>query len=292
MAQRAAVKFGWLTYERAVIRPFMRARRAVLGADAAGEPRLLVRVDEFPHYLGHGAPRFERVYASEHYLAFHGALAEAGVPYLLAVSPRVSHDPLDPEDPEWRPLDEFERDVLGRLKQDGVTFAMHGLSHQTRDPDPSRHSEITGLSDPELDELLATSTEELADAGVETKVFVPPYNRFDPSQYRRLTERFDVVCGGPENILLLGYARTPLWRGHAVYMPAYSPFYGDVNSLEPALERLAELEVPLWVPVGLHWGWEFENDWRTLGQLVGLLQPYARPWDEFFQEMQASCLDG
>lgn len=292
LAQRAAVKFGRLTYEQAVVEPFMRARRELLGeAEATGPPRLLVRVDEFPHYLGHGAPRFERVYASEHYLAFHGALAAVGVPYLLAVSPRVSHNPLDPTDTEWRPLDEFERGVLRRLVSDGVEFAMHGLKHQTRHPDPSRHSEIAGLGDTELKSLLETSTRELTEAGVETRVFVPPYNRFDPRQYDELARRFDVVCGGPENVLLWGYRRTPLWRGDAVYMPSYAPFYGDAESLAPAIERLVELQAPVWVPVALHWGWEFENDWRTLEQLATLLAPHARPWSEFFAEMQASSLD-
>lgn len=291
MAQRAAVKFGRLTYESRVIEPFMRARREVLGEDAFGPPRLLIRVDEFPHYLGHGEPRFERVYSSEHYMRFHEALRAAGVPYLLAVSPRVSHDPLDPGDREWRGLDDFERDALGRLKSDGVEFGMHGLNHQTRHPDPSQHSEIAGISDEELEELLETSARELSEAGVETRVFVPPYNRFDPNHYELLAQRFDIVCGGPENVLLLGYARTPLWRGEAVYMPAYSPFYGDAESLEPALARLQELQAPVWVPVALHWGWEFENNWRTLERLAGLLAPYARPWGEFFAEMQASSLD-
>lgn len=290
--QRLGVKLGRVSYERNVIEPFMRARRAVLGEDAArGRPRLLIRVDEFPHYLGHGAPRFERVYSSEHYLAFHGALASAGVPYLLAVSPRVSHDPLDPNDPEWRPLDDFEREMLGRLKRDGVEFAMHGLNHQTRHADASRHSEIAGLSDAELEQLLETSARELAEAGIETRVFVPPYNRFEPRQYDTLAQRFEIICGGPENILLLGYRRTPLWHGEAVYMPSYAPFYGDVSSLEPALARLEELAAPVWVPVALHWGWEFENDWATLEKLASLLAPFARPWDEFLREMQASSLD-
>lgn len=290
-AQRAAVKLGWLTYERAVIEPFMRARRALLGKEARGQPRLLVRVDEFPHYLGHGAERFGRVYSSRHYLTFHDAFAESGVPYLVAVSPRLSHDPLDPQEEGWRPLDDLEHEVLARLKADGVEFGVHGLNHQTRQVDPSRHSELTGLDPAALEELLETSSRELAEAGVEARVFVPPYNRFEPAQYDALAGRFDVVCGGPENILLMGYARTPLWRGDAVYMPAYSPFYGNANSLGPALERLAELEAPVWVPVALHWGWEFENEWSSLEQLVSLLRPHARPWSDFFAEMQASSLD-
>ena len=270
----------------------MDARRSVLGDDAHGPPRLLVRVDEFPHYLGHEAPRFEREYASEQYLTFHEAFADAGVPYLLAVSPRVSRDPLDPDDREWRPLDDFERQLLGRLAADGVEFGTHGLMHRTRRPEPSRHSEIAGLPDDGLRRLLKTSASELTAAGVEAaRVFVPPYNRFEPRQYRTLAERFDVVCGGPENVRLMGYRRTPLWLGEAVYMPAYWPFYGDAESLAPALERLVELRAPVWVPVALHWGWEFENDWATLSGLARLLAPHARPWSEFLAEMEASSLD-
>lgn len=286
-AARVADKLGWLGYERHVVRPFARAREAVLGGAAAGEPRLLVRVDEFPHYRSHAGGR----YGPDAYERFHAAMVEAGVSYLVAVSPRVSHDPLDPADTHSRPLDDRELELLERLKHDGVAFAMHGRTHSTRDARPRRHSELSGLSAQALDELLDEGLAELVAAGIAPRVFVPPYNRFDARQYDQLAARFDIVCGGPENVTLLGYRRTPLWRGDAVYLPSYLPFYGPAISLAPALARVARRGAAIWIPVALHWGWEYDNGWHSLERLARWLAPYSRSWSEFQAEVEASSLD-
>ena len=142
-----------------VIEPMLAARDAVLGAGAAGPPRLLVRVDEFPHYRAWDDPG---PCGTDAYRRFHAVLRDAGIPYLVAVVPRVPRDPLNPGESAWRPHDDSERDELRALAADGVTFATHGLDHRTRDAHPRRHSELSGLDAVALAALLDAARSTLA----------------------------------------------------------------------------------------------------------------------------------
>ncbi len=276
--QRVQRKLGGLDYERAVAAPLESARRAALGADGAAPPRFLVRVDEFPHYLAADQP--DR-YGNERYSRFHALMAAAGVPYLIAVLPRVSHAPLDPDGEGWRSLREDERAVLGRLERDAVTFALHGLDHRTRAASARRHSELCGLGPAATEKLLDDALAELAPLGIVPEVFVPPYNRFDAGQYDVLARRFAVVCGGPETVGLLGFQRTPMWRGEAVYLPSYHPLYGHAREVLPAARRLIEGDVGVWAPIVLHWGWEADEDWAALQLLLAEIAPYTARWQDF-----------
>lgn len=284
--QRVKRKLGRLEYERAVLDPFDAARRAVLGPDAAAPPRFLVRVDEFPHVLAWDRPQ-ER--GTERYRRFHAIMAGAGVPYLVAVLPRVSHAPLDPQETRWRALDDDERALLGELPGDGVAFALHGLDHRTRFSSPRRHSELCGLDLAATESLLDQGLAELAPLGIVPQVFVAPYNRFDARQYDVLARRFAIVCGGPESVGLLGFQRTPLWRGEAVYLPAYHPLYGRAREVLPAARRLIERQAGLWAPIVLHWSWEDDEDWVALERLLALIAPYTARWEDFLAAVAASA---
>src|SRR3954447_23885916 len=144
VAERVAMKLGLITYNRSVLKPLLRARRAALGDDeAAGPPRFLVRVDEFPHYLAADEPERYGLDASRR---FHATLASAGVPYLMAVVPRVATRPLDPQAVGDRPLTDVESEFLEEMARDGVSFGLHGYNHRTRYENPRRHSELCGLS--------------------------------------------------------------------------------------------------------------------------------------------------
>jgi hypothetical protein len=289
VAQRVAMKAGRITYERNVVEPLMRVRSEALGEQAAGPPRFLVRVDEFPHYLAWDDP--DR-YGTEPYRRFHTIMAEAGVPYLIAVPPRVSRAPLDPEVRDWRPLEDSELAMLAELRSGGgVSFALHGRDHRTRFSSPRRRSELCGLSRGETEELLDGALAELRAADVHTDVFVPPYNRFDRGQYELLASRFAVVCGGPESVPLLGFHRTPVWRGDAVYLPSYFPVYGSAAEVLPAARQLIDQRCGLWTPVALHWGWEADADWQDLERLVELIQPFTAHWDDFLQAIRTSADD-
>ncbi len=247
-------------------------------AAGTGRPWPLVRVDEFPH-----ADAFDPSgrFGTEAFKRFHAVLAEAGLPYLLAVTPRVSRDYLDPKQDEWRPLEDAEIAELEALKRDGVTFALHGLDHRTRHANPRRHSELCGLGIAETEERIDLALSILTETGIEAPVFVPPFNRFDASQYALLAERFDVVCGGPESIRLLGFRPTPIRDGNAVYLPSYAPLYGRAAAVLPGIERMIEAEESLWAPITLHWGWELDDDFAALKSLCSRLAGLECDWSRF-----------
>jgi hypothetical protein len=289
VAQALAVKGGRLSWEAGVLEPLMRARRAALGDATAGPPRALIRVDEFPHARGFdsagpfGTDRFRR---------FHAVLAEAGIPYLLAISPRVSRDYLDPGVSESRGLDEGEVEQLLELRRDGVVFGLHGCDHRTRYASPRRRSEFCGLGRDAAERRIDGARQTFADLGLETPVFVPPFNRFDASQYGLLANRFEVVCGGPESVRLLGFGATPEWRGESVYLPSYPPLYGTAAEAMVGIERMAELEAALWAPVTLHWGWEARDDFAGLRRLCAGLGERAANWREFLTAVGSSRAAG
>jgi Uncharacterized protein conserved in bacteria (DUF2334) len=281
--QRRAVRQGTLSYLDDVAAPLARAREAVMGDRGAGDPRLLVRVDEFPYYGAFDDPGgWARTFS-----VFH-ADALRGTPYLLSVLPRVARDPLDPRGRESRPLADSERAALERARADGVAFALHGYDHRTRRRAARAHSELAGLRGERLDALLDRALEALAELGLETRGFVPAFNRFDPRQYPVLARRFDVVAGGPESVRRIGWHRTPQWRGKAVYLPAYEPLYGRASEMLGTIETLVERRWALWVPVVLHLSWEAADEWRSLVHLVERAGRYAVPWSEFYDAVDAS----
>jgi hypothetical protein len=272
------MKLGVVDYDRHCLARFIDARRAVLGVEATAPPRLLVRVDEFPHAAAYdSAGRYGR----EQFMRFHSIMRSAGVPYLLAVNPRVSRQFLDPEARESRPLDPSEIEALTGVVGDGVTIALHGYEHRTRHRSPRRHSELSGLGLSELSEMLDRAGSAMAAMGLHPGVFVPPFNRFDAVQYPLLAERFDVVCGGPESVAAIGFHPTPQWRGDAVYLPAYPPFYGRAATILAGIERVEAANPGTWIPVVLHWGWEVDDGWRALEKLASTMAPLAASWEDF-----------
>jgi peptidoglycan/xylan/chitin deacetylase (PgdA/CDA1 family) len=281
-AQRAAMRRGSLTWERFSLEPMLAARRAVLGDRAGGAPRLLIRVDEFPHVNVLARPEV----GVEAYRHFHGLMG--GAPYLLAVMAAVANGPFDPTEVGERPLDADEIGLLHELAGEGVTFGQHGYNHRTRHRSPRNHSELAGLRRKALEQLLQRGGDRLAEVGVHPHVFVPPYNRFDLRQYDALAARFAVVCGGPESVFRMGFHATPLWRGEAVYLPAYEPLYGRAAEVLPAVERLIEADAAVWAPVVLHWGWEAREEWSDLERLMSRVAPYAASWEEFLDAVAAS----
>ncbi len=285
MAQQVRYKLGSLDFDSAVVDPLVAARRAALGSGAAAAPRFLVRVDEFPHYQASDEP--DRFGSSE-FERFHRIMVGAGVPYLLAVLPRVSHEPLTPTASGSRPLDGAEVAMLRRLASESVSFGLHGRDHRTRFSSPRRHSELCGLSTVETEDLLDDALAELARHEIRPDVFVPPYNRFDARQLKALARRFAIVCGGPESIGRMGFQCSPQWRGEAVYLPSYAPVYGRAAQVLAGVERMIERAVGLWVPVVLHWGWEAEAGYADLERLAERIAPYASRWEHFRAAIERS----
>ena len=277
--QRIGMKRGRLGYESTLVPRDQAARRLVLGDRAAGPPRVLVRVDEFPHARAADRPS---EFGTERFRQFHEIMATAGVPYLVALMPRVSRDYLDPAASGERALDAGEVDLIRRLASEDVAFGLHGRNHRTRDARPRHHSELAGLTAGALEELLDDAGQTLSDAtGVRPRVFVAPFNRFDRAHYRVISRRFDIVTGGPETVRILGLSPTPEWRGDAVYLPSYPPLYGRAREVAEGVERLARGGAALWAPAVIHWGEEQEDDWSGLRRAAEILAPYAARWQDF-----------
>ena len=117
---------------------------------------------------------------------------------------------------------------------------------------------------------------------------MPPFNRFDARQLPVLSERFEVVCGGPESVPLIGFLRGPVWRGETVYFPSYPPLYGHAGAIEAALGGLTASAAGLWLQLTLHLGWEADQGFTALPALAEAVAPYARPWSEFLAAVESS----
>jgi hypothetical protein len=286
IAQRLAVRRGRMGYFDDCVERDLEGRRAVLGEEAAGEPRLLVRMDEFPHYLAVDDPQR---YGTDRFRRFHDIMLEAGVPYLIAVVAPPAERPMDPEVTGDRPLEDHERELLIEARTQGTAFAVHGLTHRTRHRNPRMHSELLGLRTGQVEELLDRAHEGLAGLDLDLRTFVAPFNRFSAAQYDVLARRYDVVTGGDESVTFLGYQRTPRWRGDAVYLPSYAPVYEKSGPAAGAVEELARRRAALWIPVTLHWGWEADSDdYATLRDAARILARYAAPWQDFLDELGGS----
>jgi hypothetical protein len=260
------------------------ARREVLGEAAGRVPRLLVRVDEFPYagsFTEHG-----RLCAA--FAQFEQLMAAAGVPYLLAVTPRVAREVLNPDVDEDRAMVDAELEILRSLPRDRVTFALHGLDHRTRLADPRRRSEVAGLDPAQVGVRLDRAQEILTPLGIEPRVYVPPFNHFEARHYGTLAERFEVICAGPETVRVLGLRPGPVWWQDAVLLPSYPPVYGNAAALRVGVDALLEAPLDLWVPLVVHWEWEAANGWVDLERLLQDIAPYAVPWETFLDEVRWS----
>jgi len=284
-ADRLAMKANLLDFENGFLSKVRKARRAMLGARADGPPKLLIRVDEFPDSsaLDDGPERWRT--ASR---AFHETLSSAGIPYLMAILPQYTHRPLDPDAAGGQPLDDDDRALIEQMARENVTFALHGLTHRTRYRSPRRRSELCGLDAPATEALIAAGRMRLAELGVFTRVFIPPFNRFDRWQFPQLARHFDVIGGGPETVPLMGYQGGPVWRGEGVFLPCYAPFYASARELAPAVDRLIALGVGTWVPLVIHVSWEIGDGFRSLAALARKVTPYAVSWEEFLQVVDGS----
>lgn len=285
LAQRLAMKYGHLSGERHAFGRIERARHRLLGAESAAPPRFLVRVDEFPHWLGTDEPaRF----GTDPFRRFHDIMASAGVPYLLAVVPRPAPNPDDPFDDRRRDLDTHEVAVLEALPRDGVEIGLHGLDHRTRDPRPRHQGELIGLLAGSLARRLDEGIGVLDALGHRPRVLVPPWNRFGPEQWPVLASRFDVITGGPESVRHMGLQPTPVWLDDAVYLPSYQPYYDHAANIVDAARAAIDRGAGTWIPIVLHWGWEVEDDFAGLRRLLEVIAPCTSRWDDFLDAVARS----
>lgn len=197
---------------------------------------------------------------------------------------------MDPDGQGTREWTQEERAKLVELRHDDLTaFGLHGLDHRTRSSNPRRHSELLGLSNEELGDRLDQGMATLDELRLGARTFVAPFNRFTGRQYDVLAERFDVVCGGPESVALLGFHGVG-WRGNAVYLPSYEPFYGTAAEIADAVEALAGEEAAVWIPATIHLWDEFKDNLAGMRRLAAVLSEgkLAASWDHFYAAVDRS----
>jgi predicted ATP-grasp superfamily ATP-dependent carboligase len=284
IAQRVLMKAGMLSYEKSWLAGLQAARGDALTPDAGQGPRFLVRVDEFPYFSGLDEPKF----GLEASRRFHAVMAEEGVAHLMSVLPQWTHDALDPAGSGGRALDGQDSALLEQMRKDGVTFAQHGNTHRTRTTDPRHRSELSGLSPQELGELLDEGRGKLAEVGVFPRILVPPYNRFDAAQWPVLEQRYDVITGGPESVVSMGFHGGPQWRGSAIYLPCYEPLYDHAAAVLPAVDAIIDGGIVGWIPIVLHMGWEIDDDYAALRRLARRVAPYTASWEDLLARADAS----
>ncbi len=283
--QCVQIKRGKVDPEDASVLAMERLRRDVLGDAAAAAPRFLIRMDEFPHWLAADEPlRF----GTDNFQRFHAVMVAGGAPYLTAVVPNPAPNPEDPDDTRRRELDAAEREMLARLPHDGVSFAMHGLDHRTRDVRPRHQGELIGLDADALAWRLDEGLARLALHGITTRILVPPWNRFDAAQWPTLASRFDVVTGGPESIRHMGLQPAPLWHDDAVYLPSYAPYYAAADAITEPARAAIDRQGGGWIPIVLHWGWEAADDFEGLRRLLDVIAPHTAHWDQFLGAVDRS----
>ena len=289
LLQRVAMRARLLTYESHNVAGQRARRNAVLGAQAWGPPRLLVRVDEFPHARAVDQPgRF----GTARFARFADIMLDAGVPFLLALVPRPAADYLNPSATYNRAWLADEVQAIERLEPGGIDFGVHGLTHRTRHRNPRRHSELAGLTRAELEALLDRAELELSrSTGQVPTVFVPPFDRFDAPHLEVLASRYEIVTGGPASVRVTGFSDTPAWTGGAAFLPAYPPLYGSAEEIANGIERIAASGAAVWAPAVVHWGREQSGDWRRLRRAATILAKYAVRWSEFIEAVRSITVD-
>jgi uncharacterized protein DUF2334 len=285
-SQRIALKLRSRSSLDAMLGPAAATRQGALGLVDEAPPRILVRVDEFPCATRLDA-RLGKFGPGPAWL-FHELMLKHGVSYLMAIVPRLVDDPLDHRGTDRGGFRDGERELVERMRDDGITLAQHGTSHRTRYASPRRRSEYCGLP---LDELAASLDEGRAlldELGIEAEILIPPFNRFDAVQWPMLASRYRVVAGGPESIRLVGLQPSPLWIGDAVYVPSYRPLYGDAGTIHAAIDKVIAAAPGCWVSIVLHMTWEIADGLQRLDNLLERIAPFTTSWAEFLGAVERS----
>ena len=248
--------------------------RARLACDETLEPqdtKFLVRVDDFPW----------RGFDLAQYREFHAIMEENSIPYLLAVTPRLAMDPLDPHCDRFRDLSAGEVEFI-RNSSGSLELALHGLTHRvdSASEDKNLRSEFVGLPKSEVMVRLNEGLQSLKGLGKKVNIFVPPYNTFDFAALDVIKQYFRVVTGGPESIRHVGLRITPSILSGAIYVPSYPSAFGNARDVRKFVERAKTRRYRTILPLTLHWHWEVEQGYSDLRALARSIKGLAFPWSD------------
>jgi peptidoglycan/xylan/chitin deacetylase (PgdA/CDA1 family) len=231
----------------------------------------VLRVDDFPAWT---ETMDEFVPASD-FMSFHEVLSRNRIPYLIAVTPQPCVRPLDSSEKRTRQLTVAEQQILRSVAADGASLALHGVTHRTRSH--RTHAEFIGLDDDFFEEQIRYGQLELKRmTGILATVFVPPFNRIEPGQLEILSKRFEIVCGGPESVPLLGRRGVERLANGSTYLPSYPPYYGRAHEILKAIEQQLPADLQC---LTLHWEWERRRGYGELESFCAALRNRVRNWD-------------
>jgi len=267
-----------MLYHNAVLSRILELRSSIrrkYHLENIGKPTFLVRVDEFPQFVDSSSN-------TSHFLEFHKILSKHEIPYLLSVTPFPSRKPLVKGFEEYREIDRVDLEILKELVHSGVEIAMHGIAHQTIDR--YRYTEIVGVPGAELEQKILRGVKKLQSEGLETEIFIPPFNTFDLPSLRVLARHFKVICGGPESVLYVGLRFSPSFLSDTLYVPSYSPAYGRAREMLPFIEEVKSFKDYVIVPLALHWSWEAKNDFADIDGFCRAIKGETISWTSFVSD--------
>ncbi len=246
-----------------------------LNVKRAGGVKFLIRVDDFPRWN----------LSLDKYYAFHEIFKQYQIPYLLGVTPFLSLRPNDPSCRESRNLETGELEFLKRISSEGCEYALHGFTHQSKGR--RQKTELIGMQEEEVRSRVIESIEYLEGEGIKTNVFIPPFNSINRRYFNILKDYFKVITGGPESIELMGYTITPVFIGGCIYLPSYVPLYGYTYQMIDYVRALSRINEYFFVPITLHWSWEYKSEYKWLNELLSELKGRVLPWSEIINIKEA-----
>ena len=178
-------------------------------ATRPGRPRP-VRVDEFPHASAFDPPG---AFGTEAYKRFHAILAEAGVPYLLAITPHVSRDYLDPES-RTAPADDTERDrAAGLSRATASSSASTAPTTAPATPTPAATPSSAASQPARPRERIDARPRSSPSSASRPPPSSRPSTASTPASTRSSPSASRSSAADPRASALLGLQPTPVWRG-------------------------------------------------------------------------------
>ncbi len=244
------------THDR-IIQDFSRhlmGKSNLLNSQLRGNIRFFLRVDDFP--------RWDIPYND--FCKFDSILKSYEIQYCLGVTPCLAENPFNPDSPIRSKLDKQEEDILLSIKH-RVNIALHGLTHKIISS--KNHSEFVNLRPDEIDNALCKGLALLNELNIKPTIFIPPFNCIERKALPIISKYFEVLCGGPESLDHLGFGSSPSFICGIIYLPSYPPAYGRAKDMINFVKRLKQMQLPMIIPLTIHWAWEERDNFQAFEKL-------------------------
>ncbi len=169
--------------------------------------------------------------------------------------------------------------VIQRIYNIGGAIGIHGFYHTGRYGPYS--SEILQLTFPELDTLTNQIIKEQEYKGIKPIAFIPPFNAISWEQIVHLSNRFPVICGGPETARFTNCSFGPVVLATGgIYFPSFYPFYDCCSNMlnSEFIRNIVKSKSPICITTHLYN--EAEDNFRSLSKLVNVLKSAITDWSD------------